>query len=110
MAVGAWTRTRSADEAASSLQAAGVSAMAVVSGNDLRADEHLAERRALVTLHHLEMGEERHSGNPLRMSRTPLATPRPAPRLGEHSQEVLARWLGIDEPAVAELVATGVCC
>jgi crotonobetainyl-CoA:carnitine CoA-transferase CaiB-like acyl-CoA transferase len=84
--------------------------MAVVNGNDLRADEHLAARQALVTLHHPEMGPERHSGSPLRMSRTPLATPRPAPRLGEHSHQVLASWLGIDEPGVAELVATGVCC
>ena len=54
--------------------------------------------------------EERHSGNAVRLSRTLLATPRPAPLLGEHSRDVLARWLGIDEPAVAELVATGVCC
>ena len=109
-AVAAWTRARSADEAASSLQAAGVSAMAVVSGNELRADAHLAARRGLVTLHHPEMGEECHSGNPLRLSRTPLAPPRPAPRLGEHSQDVLARWLGVDGPGVAELVAAGVCC
>jgi crotonobetainyl-CoA:carnitine CoA-transferase CaiB-like acyl-CoA transferase len=109
-AVAAWTRTRSADEAASTLQAAGVSAMAVVNGSELRDDEHLAARRAFVTLHHPEMGEERHSGNAVRLSRTPLATPRPAPLLGEHSREVLARWLGVDERAVAELVADGVCC
>ena len=56
------------------------------------------------------MGEERHSGNAVRLSRTPLATPRPAPLLGEHSREVLARWLGVDERAVAALVADGVCC
>src|SRR5262249_44605648 len=75
-----------------------------------RDDEHLAARRALVTLHHPEMGEERHSGNAVRLSRTPLAMPRPAPLLGEHSREVLARWLGVDERAVAELVVDGVCC
>jgi len=109
-AVATWTRTRSADEAASTLQAAGVSAMAVVNGSELRDDEHLAARRALVTLHHPEMGEQRHSGNAVRLSRTSLATPRPAPLLGEHSREVLARWLGVDERAVAELVADGVCC
>jgi len=109
-AIAAWTRTREGGEVARLLQEAGVSAMAVVNGAELRADEHLAARGGLVTLHHPEMGEETHSGDPLRMSRTPLATPRPAPLLGEHTADVLARWLGIDEREVAELAATGVCC
>lgn len=109
-AVAAWTLARDAEEIARLLQEAGISAMAVLSGADLRADEHLEARGALVTLQHAEMGEERHSGDPLRMSRTPLATPRPAPLLGEHTADVLTRWLGIDAREVAEMAASGVCC
>ena len=59
-------------------------------------DPHLTQRGTLVTLVHPEMGEERHSGNPLRFSRTRVTTASPAPCLGEHTADVLTRWLGMD--------------
>jgi crotonobetainyl-CoA:carnitine CoA-transferase CaiB-like acyl-CoA transferase len=107
--VSEWTRRHEPAEAARLLQEAGVSAFAVVSGVELREDQHLAARRGLVTLRHPEIGEERHSGNPLRFSRTPILTAGPAPRLGEHTSDVLRRWLGIEEAATAALVEAGVC-
>jgi crotonobetainyl-CoA:carnitine CoA-transferase CaiB-like acyl-CoA transferase len=107
--VAAWTRQRTAEEAARLLQDAGVSAMPVMHGGDLRADEHLAARRGLVTVTHPEMGATLHSGNPLRFSRTPLVTAGPAPRLGEHTADVLVRWLGVGAEEVARLVADGTC-
>jgi crotonobetainyl-CoA:carnitine CoA-transferase CaiB-like acyl-CoA transferase len=107
--VAAWTRGRSPEEAAATLQAAGVSAMAVQSGDDHRADPHLAARGAIVTVEHPEVGPERHAGNPIRMSRTPLAAPRAAPLLGADTEEVLGRVLGIGREEVARLVDEGVC-
>src|SRR5438876_901237 len=74
--VAEWTRARSAEEAAAALQAAGVSAVPVENGDDHRADPHLAARGAIVTVEHPEIGPERHSGNPIRLSLTPRsATP-----------------------------------
>jgi benzylsuccinate CoA-transferase BbsF subunit len=108
-AVASWTRARDATAAAELLQEAGVSAMPVMNGLDLREDPHLTARGTLVTLVHPEMGEERHSGNPLRFSRTPVTTACPAPRLGEHTADVLARWLGMTAASVAELLDSGVC-
>jgi benzylsuccinate CoA-transferase BbsF subunit len=107
--VSAWTRERDAAEAAHILQQAGVSAMPVMHGEDLRADPHLEARGGLATVTHPDMGPTRHSGNPLRFSRTPLVTAGPAPRLGEHTVDVLGRWLGIDAEAAARLVGDGVC-
>jgi crotonobetainyl-CoA:carnitine CoA-transferase CaiB-like acyl-CoA transferase len=107
--VAEWTRTRSAEEVAEALQAAGVSAVPVQNGDDHRADPHLAARGAIVTVEHSEIGPERHSGNPLRMSRTRLVTAGPAPLLGEHTEEVLAQALGLSSQEIAELVAAGVC-
>lgn len=107
--VSAWTRGRDPGAAAEVLQAAGVSAMAVLHGDDLRADPHLHARGSLPTVTHPEMGPTCHSGNPLRLSRTPVVTAVPAPRLGEHTADVLARWLGIDAASAARLVANGVC-
>jgi benzylsuccinate CoA-transferase BbsF subunit len=107
--VAEWTRTRSAEECAETLQAAGVSAMPVQHGNDLRADAHLAARGGLVTVTHAEIGPERHIGNPLRLAETPLAPPAPAPCLGAHSEDVLVRVLGLARDEVARLVDDGVC-
>jgi crotonobetainyl-CoA:carnitine CoA-transferase CaiB-like acyl-CoA transferase len=107
--VAAWTREREPEEVARVLQEAGVSAMSVVHGEALRDDPHLTARDALPTVTHPDMGPTRHSGNPIRFSRTPMATAGPAPRLGEHTVDVLARWLGIDAAEAQKLVDDGTC-
>ncbi|MBI4518444.1 MAG: CoA transferase [Deltaproteobacteria bacterium] len=107
--VSEWTRARAAEHAASVLQAAGVSAMAVLSPDDLRADRHLAARGAIVTLEHPEVGAARHSGNPLRLSRSRLFPAGPAPLLGQHTEAVLARVLGLSPAEIARLADEGVC-
>src|SRR5438445_217517 len=106
--VAEWTGARSAEEAAAALQAAGVSAMAVQNGDDHRADAHLAARGAIVTVEHPEIGPERHSGNPIRLSRTPLVPPAAAPRLGADTEDVLIRVLGLSRAEVARLAEDGV--
>ncbi|MEY4256943.1 MAG: hypothetical protein RLZZ141_2170, partial [Pseudomonadota bacterium] len=40
---------------------------------------------------------------PAKLSRTPAAYDRAPPRLGEHTDEVLRDWLGMDDPALAAL-------
>src|SRR5438445_130764 len=106
--VAEWTRARGAEEAAAALQAAGVSALPVPDGDDHRADPHLAARGAIVTVEHPEIGPERHSGNPIRLSRTPLVPPAAAPRLGADSEDVLIRVLGLSRAEVARLAEDGV--
>lgn len=104
-----WTQARDPEEVASTLQAIGVSAMAVLSPDDIQADAHLAARGALVTVDHGEVGAERHSANPIRMSRTRPLTAPAAPLLGEHTEAVLSAALGLSQEEVEGLVAEGVC-
>ena len=104
-----WTRGRTAEEAAAALQAAGISAMPVQNANDHRVDPHLATRGALVTVEHPEIGPERHSGNPIRMSRTPLVPAGASPCLGADTEAVLTRVLGLTREEVARLGDRGVC-
>jgi crotonobetainyl-CoA:carnitine CoA-transferase CaiB-like acyl-CoA transferase len=104
-----WTRARPPEEAAAELQSVGVSAMAVQNGDDHRADPHLAERGAIVTVEHPEVGAERHVGNPIRLSRSRLRTAAAAPLLGADTESVLTELLGLSREEVARLVATGVC-
>jgi crotonobetainyl-CoA:carnitine CoA-transferase CaiB-like acyl-CoA transferase len=107
--VAQWTQQRTPEEAATLLQAAGVSAMPVHSPDDSRADRHLAAREAIITVLHPEIGPERHSGNPIRMSRTRLVTAGPAPLLGADTEDVLTRILGLRREDAEQLVADGVC-
>jgi benzylsuccinate CoA-transferase BbsF subunit len=107
--VAEWTRTRDPEDVAATLQAAGVSAMAVLSPDDSRADAHLAARGAIVTVEHPEIGPEHHIGNPIRMSRARLVAAGAAPLLGADTEEVLTRVLGIERAEVARLVDEGVC-
>jgi len=108
--VAEWTRQREPEDVAATLQAAGVSAMVVMSPDDSRADPHLTARAAIVTVQHPEIGAERHIGNPIRMSRTRLVTAGAAPLLGADTTEVLTRVLGIKPADVEQLVTKGVCC
>ncbi len=107
--VAEWTLTRTKEEAAELLQAHGVSAMPVMGPYDHHADPHLRERGAIVTLHHPEIGDERHIGNPLRFSRLPQRRAEAAPLMGADTEAVLTSVLGLDADEVAKLVADGVC-
>jgi crotonobetainyl-CoA:carnitine CoA-transferase CaiB-like acyl-CoA transferase len=104
-----WTESRSADEAASTLQAAGISACPVLGPDELRADAHLLARGAIVTVMHPEIGPERHIANPVRLSRTPLPAAGPAPLLGADTVDVLTEWLGLNAADVQQLIESGVC-
>jgi benzylsuccinate CoA-transferase BbsF subunit len=107
--VAEWTRARSAMDAATTLQSAGVSACAVLGPDELRGDAHLLARGAIETITHPEIGPERHIANPLRMQRTALRRGRVAPLLGADTAHVLAAVLGLSADEIAELVAIGVC-
>ena len=104
-----WTQSRSKEAAAEHLQAHGVSAMPVMGPYDHHADPHMLERGAIVTLHHAEVGGERHIGNPLRFSRLPQRRAEAAPLMGADTEAVLTSVLGLDAGEVAQLVADGVC-
>ncbi len=107
--VAAWTAGWDGELLAAALQAAGVSAMPVLGPDDLRADEHVLERGAIVTVEHPEVGPARHAANPLRLSRTRLVSAGAAPVLGEGTEDVLCRVLGLSADAVRALIEAGVC-
>jgi crotonobetainyl-CoA:carnitine CoA-transferase CaiB-like acyl-CoA transferase len=58
-------------------------------------------------IHDPKMGATHLIGSPINLSGTPAQFFRPAPLLGEHTAEILAR-LGYDQKAMAELRAEGV--
>jgi CoA:oxalate CoA-transferase len=70
-------------------------------------DPHTQAREMEVTLEHPVEGPIRMLGIPVKLSETPGAIRRPAPLLGEHTDEVLREVLGYDDERTAALRASG---
>jgi crotonobetainyl-CoA:carnitine CoA-transferase CaiB-like acyl-CoA transferase len=70
-------------------------------------DPHVQARDMLTTLDVSGLGPTRTVNSPLRLSRTPAAPAGPPPRLGEHTDTVLARYLALTPADLAALRAAG---
>ena len=104
----AWTRERDPEEAAVALQAAGVSAMPVLSPLMVAHDAHLEARGSTMTYDHPEAGVQRTTRPVWRFQRRPITDIRAAPCFGEHNVEVLRDLGGYSEAEIADLEASGV--
>ena len=61
-------------------------------------DPHLIAREMVTETNHPTLGRLRTLGTPVKLSRTPLVTGRPAPLLGQHTDEVLREaGFGVEE-------------
>ncbi|MDR8731464.1 MULTISPECIES: CaiB/BaiF CoA transferase family protein [Burkholderia] len=76
-------------------------------GEAIRSAE--ARERGLVSrVHHQELGWLPNVALPFRFGGTPVADPVPAPRVGEHSGQILRDSLGYSSARIEELVRAGV--
>jgi formyl-CoA transferase/CoA:oxalate CoA-transferase len=89
------------------LDAAGVPCGPVKHEEELFFDEHVLANEIIVELDHPTAGRIWTLGVPFRMAGTPLEIRRPAPLLGQHSEEVLAE-LGIPAEEIDRLRERGV--
>ncbi|MBD9629318.1 CaiB/BaiF CoA transferase family protein [Pseudomonas sp. PDM19] len=71
-------------------------------------EPQVVARDMLVEVPHAQNPAFRMVGSPLKLSDTPVEYQRPAPMLGEHTDEVLKRRLGLDDARLAALKAEGV--
>jgi len=60
-------------------------------------------REMLVTVDHPTAGTVPMAGIPVKFSATPASVRLPPPLLGQHTEEVLASWLGMGDKEIAEL-------
>jgi benzylsuccinate CoA-transferase BbsF subunit len=103
-----WTRQRSAEETMELLQRAGVESGVVETNEDLNRDPQLAARRHFRPLDHPVIGAHAVEANAIRFSETPEEIRSPAPRLGEHTEQVFRELVGMSEAEYRELAAKGV--
>jgi formyl-CoA transferase len=98
-----WLDAHTRSEAVTALIAGGVPASMVNDVEDVLQCPHLKAREMLVTLVDPVWGEVQVPGNPIKMTGAPGTPTNPPPRLGQHNEDVLGRWLGYSESDVAAL-------
>ncbi|MFQ5839100.1 MAG: CaiB/BaiF CoA transferase family protein [Candidatus Methylomirabilales bacterium] len=91
----------------SRLERAGVPAGPIYNLAQVYEDPHIRAREMVVELEHPVAGGIRQIGIPVKLSNTPGVISRPAPTLGQHTDEIL-EWLGLDQASIARLRGTGV--
>lgn len=107
--LGAWVRTREADDAATTVVAAGVPASVVKSPAErIDGDPELEDWGLFPEVDHPEMGRVRVEGLPMHLSATDWTIDEPGPLLGQHNDVVFGGLLGRTDEELAQLRADGV--
>ena len=107
-AVAGWAAVHEGGAAAAVLQAVGVPASPAMKPSALLADDQLWDTGFFALIDRAVVGAFPYPGPVVRLADTPATFDRPAPLYGEHTAEVLAELLGIDDTGLAELRRDGV--
>ena len=107
-ALSAWARERTPYQVMRCLQAAGVAAGAVQTGEDLWRDWHLRARGFIVALDHPDIGPAEHPGATVRLSRTPASRLQPSGLLGQENVAIFGELLGLSGETRELLTRDGV--
>jgi crotonobetainyl-CoA:carnitine CoA-transferase CaiB-like acyl-CoA transferase len=102
------TVMRTTHEWIAALEAAGVPCGPINRIDEVFADPQVRSRGARIELPHPLAGMVPMVANPIRLSGSPVRYERAPPTLGQHTEEVLAEWLGLDDAEVVGLRTRGV--
>ncbi|MDO8672251.1 MAG: CoA transferase, partial [Dehalococcoidia bacterium] len=80
----------------------------VQTGEDVHYDPLLAHREFLRELEHAEIGRHCYEAPPFKLSKTPAELTKAAPCLGEDTEYVCTKILGMSDDEFVELMAAGV--
>jgi crotonobetainyl-CoA:carnitine CoA-transferase CaiB-like acyl-CoA transferase len=106
--VAAWARTLDADDIERVCVEQDVPVATAYSAAEMFVDPHFTARNDLVAVDDPITGPMRQQAPYPRFVHEPAPTPTGAPRLGEHTDEVLTGLLGLDTDALADLRRDGV--
>lgn len=104
----AWLREKTRFEAEETLNSQGVPVGSVYTAKDVFEDPQVAARRVLIPIDDPDVGTYRFARSPIMLSKSPAIEARPAPRLGEHTFEVMEALLGYSSAEIVHLQKSGV--
>jgi CoA:oxalate CoA-transferase len=98
-----WLSDKSRDDVCTVLNDAGVPTGPVQTAGEIFNDPQVETRNMLVDIEDPEYGEHTFARTPMRLSDTTEIEKQPAPRLGEHTREILHEVAGYSENEIANL-------
>jgi CoA:oxalate CoA-transferase len=101
-------KTRTVEEWLKVMEEAGIPCGPINTIDKVVADPQVQAREMIATIHHPKIGAVRMPASPIKLSRTPSRVDGPAPRLGEHTTDVLKAWLGLSGATIEVLEQQGV--
>lgn len=101
-----WTRSKTTEEIVSLLDRCKVPAAPILSIRELVAHPQIKAREMLVEVDHPVIGKFDVPGFPIKLSVTPGSVRTVAPSLGQHTDEVLSKIVGLNEQEIRDLKAT----
>ena len=104
----AWTSKRDQWAITAELQAVAVSAFPSLDARQIDEDPHLAARSFIERLDHPVVGPKSHTGVPWLAHRGPCGVARPAPTVGQHTDEILGELFDMTDDEIAGLRAEGI--
>ena len=104
-----WTGDKNIDDIVEYLLDGGIPAAPINTIDRVAKDPHIAQAREMfVDLEHPVAGKMKVTGNQLKFTNNKVQIKTPAPILGQHTQEIFAEMLGIDEKEYKKLGEEGV--
>ncbi|MCH8801849.1 MAG: CoA transferase [Chloroflexi bacterium] len=98
-----WTMAHTGAEIAQLAQDRGIPCFPAYTVGQMVDSAHVTERGFMLDMKGPGGEKFKLPGYPVRLERTPWRLFRPAPKLGEHTSEVLGEWLGYSAAQLAEL-------
>jgi CoA:oxalate CoA-transferase len=103
-----WVSQRTVDEVVNTLQEAGVPCEPVNTMYQLLDDPQIKAREMIVYTDHPDLGRIPLPGIPIKLSLTSGRISAPAPKLGEHNEEIYGKLLGFNPEKLSQLKQRGI--
>ncbi len=101
-----WLKDMTMDEAVEKVLSSGVPASQIYTIDRMVKDEHIANaRKMFVDIMQPEVGPVTLTGNQIKFSGDCINEFKPAPKLGQHNDEVLSEWLNMSGRQIQDLQA-----
>lgn len=103
-----WTRQHTRDQIVDAMVKVGAPCAKVLTREEIAGDPQLQSRDMFVELSDPDLGKVKVPGIPFKLSETPAEIRTPAPKLGEHTVEVLFSILKYNKEEIAQLNNRGI--